>query len=395
MAIAAQEEFQARSAGLYSGFFLNGMAIVLTGALLPRLSQLNHMDDREAGLLLAAQSFGNFLGGVLVSNRPLRSVFLGTGFTFAGLLLASFAVGGGSPLWSIYPGFLLFGFGLGAMATATNLIVGARNPAVRARHLSAINFLWSVGAITSPILIAALVTHLSVRRILLLFSLPFLLLLPALLRRVSRPVDSGFQGPVTAALPEPTPPSAVIYFAVLFFLYGGTEMSLSGWLASYAQRFAGATAASNPLAPAAFWTGITLGRAAGSFFLHRIRESHALMACSALCMTALVTLLLSSSTGTVLFLAGAAGLCLGPFFPATVSAAIGTGLPPRKLGPLLALCGLGASTLPFLVGVASAATASLRTGLMLPILYSVLILITLTLYRPRRVVSDSLSHSAL
>jgi len=384
MAKAAQEQFQARSSALYTGFFLNGMAIVLTGALLPRLSQLNHMDDRQAGLLLATQSFGNFLGAFLVSNRPLRSVVLGAGFTFAGLLLASFAVGSGSPLWTIYPGFLLFGFGLGAMATATNLIVGARGPAVRARHLSAINFLWSVGAITSPILIAGLVTHLTVRSILLLFSLAFLLLLPVLLRRVARNVEKNVESTVATLLPEPNSSSAVIYFAVLFFLYGGTEMSLSGWLASYAQRFAGATATSNPLAPAAFWTGITAGRAAGSFFLHRIRESHALMASTTFCMIALVTLLLSSSTGMILVLAGAAGFFLGPFFPATVSAAIGTGLPSRKLGPLLALCGLGASTLPFLVGIASAATASLRTGLMLPILYSALIFITLAMHRPRR-----------
>ena len=394
MAKATQEQFQARSSVLYTGFFLNGMAIVLTGALLPRLSQLNHMDDRQAGLLLATQSFGNFLGAFLVSNRPLRSLVLGTGFTFAGLLFAGFVAAGGSPLWTIYPGFLLFGFGLGATATATNLIVGARGPAVRARHLSAINFLWSVGAITSPILIAVLITHLTVRSILLLFSLAFLLLLPALLRRVSRPIDNNESTSATI-LPEPNPSAAVIYFAVLFFLYGGTEMSLSGWLASYAQRFAGATATSNPLAPAAFWTGITAGRAAGSFFLHRIRESHALMLSSSLCMIALVTLLLSSSTGMVLVLAGAAGFFLGPFFPATVSAAIGTGLPSRRLGPLLALCGLGASTLPFLVGVTSAATASLRTGLMLPILYCALMFITIALYRPRLTVGAPLPHNTL
>jgi fucose permease len=380
---ATRDRFESRPGSLYVGFFLNGMAIVLTGALLPRLAQLNHMDDRQAGLLLATQSFGNFLGSFFVSSPPRRSLITGTGLTFAGLLLASAVITGGSPLWAIYSCFLLFGFGLGEMATAINLIIGTRNASVRASHLSAINFLWSLGAISSPILIAALITHLSLGKFLVLFSLPFLILLPTLLRRVGSPVPPDQSQTVACALPRKSHSSSTVFhFALLFFLYGGTEMSLSGWLASYAQRFASATATSNPLAPAAFWAGITAGRAAGALFLHRIAERRSVTVSIGLCMLSLAALLLSNSTAEVLVFSGAAGLCLGPFFPATVSWAIGEGLPTRILGPLFAICGLGATTLPFLVGIVSKSTSSLRTALLLPILYSAVILGMLAVPRP-------------
>lgn len=368
--------------GFYIGFFLNGMAIVLTGALLPQLAQLNHLDDREAGLLLATQSFGNFLGSFLVSSPPLRSLFTGPGLTFAGLLVASAVATGGSSLWAIYPCFLLFGFGLGEMAAAINIIVGTRSADARASRLSFINFLWSFGAITSPILIAAVLTHLSLGRFLVLFSLPFLLLLPALFRRVDTAVSQDIPQTVASTLRRRSHSSGtVLYFAMLFFLYGGTEMSLSGWLASYAQRFASASAASDPLAPAAFWAGITAGRGAGALWLHRIQERRAVTASIGLCMISLAALLLSNSVTGVLIFSGTTGFCLGPFFPAAVSWAIGSGLPTRTLGALFALCGLGATTLPFLVGTVSKVTSSLRTALLLPVLYSAVILIVLAVQR--------------
>jgi MFS transporter, FHS family, glucose/mannose:H+ symporter len=380
---ATHQRFESRPGSLYVGFFLNGMAIVLTGALLPRLAQLNHMDDRQAGLLLATQSFGNFLGSFFVSSPPLRSLVTGTGLTFAGLLLASAVITGGTPLWAIYSCFLLFGFGLGEMAAAINLIIGRRNATVRASHLSAINFLWSLGAISSPILIAALITHLSLARFLVLFSFPYLLLLPTLLRRVVLDVPANTSHTIAPDLRRKSYSSrTVLYFALLFFLYGGTEMSLSGWLASYAQRFASATATSNPLAPAALWAGITASRAAGALFLHRIAERRSVTVSIGLCMLSLAALLLSNSTAGVLVFSGAAGFCLGPFFPATVSWAIGEGLPTRILGPLFAICGLGATTLPFLVGIVSNSTSSLRTALLLPILYSAVILGMLAVARP-------------
>src|SRR5690348_4788370 len=61
------------AAWLEVGFALTGIGTTLFGCLLPSLSFVWHLDDRQAGILFAAQFTGSALGALLVRSDFFRS----------------------------------------------------------------------------------------------------------------------------------------------------------------------------------------------------------------------------------------------------------------------------------------------------------------------------------
>ncbi len=61
------------------------------------------------------------------------------------------------------------------------------------------------------------------------------------------------------------------------------------------------------------------------------------------------------------------GLSLSPFFPATFALLMAERPPAAKAGMVIAVSGLGAAALPWLMGVVSTRTGSLQVALLLPL----------------------------
>lgn len=305
------------------------------------------------------------MGGMTVLSQPQRSLRGGALCSLLALACCAVALVVGLPAWVFDLCLLVFGFGLGQMITAVNLIVGQEEKATRAAHLSVVNLLWSLGAVLSPLGIAAVTKRVPLWGCFAGFCLLLLGVWGSLLRTrwpEMATVRAGTGAPAVRVAMWPL----FAAFAVLFFLYGGTENSLSGWMSTYAQRYGRATAVTMPLMTAAVWVGVDVGRAVCAVVLRHVDELRAVRVTLCVFVLCAIALLRAGNVAEMLVLAMMMGLCLAPIFPAALSVAVEIGLGQRQLGAVMAMCGLGASALPFVVGAVSFQAGSLRAGMALP-----------------------------
>src|SRR5437660_8535685 len=131
-------------AWLQMGFALTGIGTTLFGCILPSLNFVWRLDDRQAGVLFAAQFTGSALGALLVRNDFFRSVLRGYLLLITRAALVAFSTG----YVRVFL-FFAFGLGLGLTMTATSMWIGRTASANRGGGLSILNVLWGVGASSS------------------------------------------------------------------------------------------------------------------------------------------------------------------------------------------------------------------------------------------------------
>lgn len=349
----------------YAGFWLNGLVVVMLGPLLPRLENLWGLGDAQGGSLLAAQFLGMTLGTIFVRRDRRTALAVGSVWAFSGLVLVAGLVGVGRPAWWILPvafaAYLGCGFGLGQVITALNLGLGAA-PEGRSSRLELGNAMWSVGAICGPLVVAlALGTgRLAVWLGVLALLLPLVWLVAAGREGTFEEAHKGEHAVSSAAL------GAVLVFASLMFLYGGAEASVSGWVTTFARRSGGVAAVVSPLSTSAFWFGVAAGRGLAGMLMKGWRERTGLLVLLGTALAASFGLVFAQGLGQIAGLAVVAGMALGPAFALVFAGVLGAKASPRQAGVVLAMCGAGATVMPFLLGVVSERTASLRQALVLP-----------------------------
>ena len=139
---------------LHCGFLLVGIVQTLLGPILPMLAARWRLDDAEAGSLFIAQFTGVMIGSALSSPmiERLGSLRL-MAFSYAAMAAAVACLGVNS--WGIgLLSVLSFGFAIGLTAPVTNLLVAEINSERRAAALNILNFVWALGAVAGPPLIA-------------------------------------------------------------------------------------------------------------------------------------------------------------------------------------------------------------------------------------------------
>jgi MFS transporter, FHS family, glucose/mannose:H+ symporter len=272
-----------------------------------------------------------------------------------------------------------YGVGLGLTIPACNLLVAEVNPEKRAAAVSLLNFSWSVGAVACPFLLAPFQRRGNLSDFFYALA-GFVMLISALLARVSFPPPgrqqqpSGqAQRPVLDMLRSPV----AIALGILFFVYVGTENAMGGWLASYAKRLSQNPGTLWVTAPSFFYAGLLAGRALAPLALRSMTEVRLARASMALALAGMLALLASSSMLGVMLSATVIGLGLAAMYPITISflsSNFGTGA--TRLGSIMfMLASFGAACMPWLVGVISTRAASLKVGLSIPLVGSILMLI--------------------
>jgi MFS transporter, FHS family, glucose/mannose:H+ symporter len=139
---------------LHCGFLLVGIVHTLLGPILPMLAARWRLDDAEAGSLFIAQFMGVMIGSALSSPmiERLGSLRL-MAFSYAAMAAAVASLGVNS--WGIgLVSVLSYGFAIGLIAPVTNLLVAEINSERRAAALNMLNFVWALGAVAGPPLIA-------------------------------------------------------------------------------------------------------------------------------------------------------------------------------------------------------------------------------------------------
>jgi fucose permease len=255
-----------------------------------------------------------------------------------------------------------YGFGLGLIIPADNLLIAEVSAGSAAGALSLLNFFWGVGAVLCSLSIAWANAHK-----LLPFFLGSVALLLVLLALGVRHLP--FPGPMkTSDSPiswrEIWRTPAVWLFAAVFFLYPGAETAVGGWIGSYVTRL-GSHPEIGPLMPAFFWAALTLGRGAGSGLLHWLPERRVLIGGFALGTVGVGLLLWSSSLLQVIASALITGLSFSTLYPITIARLSRRfGVATRSIGSIMfSMASVGPAVVPWTVGVISNATGNLRAGL--------------------------------
>ena len=366
---------------VYLGFAGTGVGMALPGAVLPTLLARWSMADSQGGLLFFAGWACCSLAALFVGRSRARSLAWGC----AALAAGSFGMAFGSyPVCYLW--MSLFGFGLGLTMTATSLLQAGRNPAHRGLELNRLNLVWALGACLCPSLAAHSLRAASVRVIFSAMGLFFTLL--CLWTLVMERDPTPLAAAPAPATPFPPPvrhfsAAGVIRFAfrklslwplamvVAICLPTGIESSMGAWIAAYVQRTQH-TIATTVTAGTCFWLGLLLSRTLSSFVLLLRRSERPILRQSLMTVVvgALLLIATQSSLGIVpgVFLIG---FGLGPIYPLLLAMALDY----SQDTAIFFVAGLGSAFLPWLTGIVSTTTASLRIGLLAPLAASMLMLV--------------------
>ncbi|MBB5316014.1 MFS transporter [Tunturibacter empetritectus] len=373
---------EAPSPGLmHFGLMLAGLGTALLGPILPLLAKQWEMVDSQSGLMMMAKFCGAFLGGVTVSQRLRWSLLAGLVAGTVGF--GGFAMSPSMGLGCI--GLFVGGFGLGQIITSINILAGRRFTAHRGSALSLLNFSFSLGAMLSALLAAWLLPHFALRGVLEGFAGLFAIGLLALWIQTRGEV-SGAES--FDAAPLQTGPQTglsgrvYLYFAGLLVLYGGLETCLSGWLTTFALRYGDKTLAVSEYTTLLLWMALTFGRLGASAVMLHVGEKTAQRWSLALAAGFTAALAMAHSAETIAIFAVLLGLSLAPFFPATFALLMAERPTARQAGIVVAVSGLGAAALPWMMGVISTRTGSLQLALALPFA-AALGLLAMSLFAPR------------
>lgn len=354
----------------YASFVPIGISNILLGPLLPALSARWSLNYAQAGGLFTAQYIAAMLAvafsGVIVSWRGFRFA-IETGIFLIAAGSALLMVG---PLWLGIASLAASGAGLGIAIAPGNLMIAELNPRRRAAALNRLNFFWSTGAVSCPFLVAASVKlhHIG----LFLAILSGLLVLSGVGLRLMR---ASFPEPAAASEGE-TLGSLIrrrvapfVILAILFFVYVGTENSFGGWVASFAKSLGRLPPTLAVITPSFFYASLMLGRWLAPFLLEhftpvRLVNAGLLVACGGT-----AGLLSAHGLAAVILSACATGLGLSSVYPITIS------LLSEEFGSaasqvaavMFVLSNLGGASLPWIVGVASNGSGTLKTGLLVPL----------------------------
>lgn len=360
------------------------MVTVLPGPLLPVMAARWGLRDVQSGDFFAAVFLASTVGSIFSPHWLRRNLPLGYASMTAGVLMlivaeqtAGASLGHGLALTS----FALIGLGIGLSVTATNLTVGitaVQNASAgagtgeRARQISIVNLWWGIGAVVCPWLIAAVEPRGLLPALLLVIALATAGMCAGLLPQWREP-EFGIAG---LARSSARPQAAILmFFAVFLFLYVGVETAVGGWITTYSNRFSGMTVARASLMVSLYWMALLAGRWLGSMALKGLAERVILLPGLGLALAAVIMLVRPHSTGVVLTAVAVTGAGFGPVFPIGVSRMLGRVADHRNTGWVFAMTASGGAALPWLTGLISTRTGSLRMGFAVPVVALAAILI--------------------
>lgn len=339
-------------------FALTGVGTTLLGSLLPTLSMNWRLDDRRAGFLFAAQFCGSALGALLVSSHFFRSALRGYLLLAISTLSIAFVRGEARLLL-----FCTFGLGLGLAETSTSMWMGKVFPTRRGAVLSVLNAWWCFGAVISAPLASVWVNRFSPEYFYpMLGAAVVATMIPVLGKgrvAVEEIRDSESAG-------EDIDWKRVAGFALMAFLYVGSETSVGGWLMSYVHRLATSSNFLAPLATSCFWLALLGGRTISPWLLRRMDELQLLTYSVVGAFVSVVVLLLLRAPLATVFSATCAGLMLGPIFPLCMARILALLHDSPQSKWTFSLSGVGAAALPALTGEVSTRAGSLHSGLLVP-----------------------------
>jgi fucose permease len=343
---------------LHLAFALTGVLHAIGGALLPALAASLGFTDSRSGTLFLCYFLGTSLGALFSVGRLVRMIVCG--FLVSAAACAAIAAG----LPALLPAlFLLLGIGVGMPMTAISMYAGRVYADRSAAPLTLLNFAWSAGALVAPLFASRILVAHSWHTAYGLLAIVSAIAAVACGLMLKEPAEDTHAPQKTTAPREITAATrygVIALFAFLTFLEVGIENTTATWLASYAMRIAGTGAARAAAFSSFYWCGFLASRGLSAIVLLRVPPMRVLLI--SVVASLLAAVLLVSSAAAPIAMA-ALGMMLAPIFPLLLSRFFARAAHISDSRWVLAVCGFGGSVLPWLTGLISSRTNSLRLGL--------------------------------
>lgn len=335
-----------------------GIAFSVIGAQKLELVKQLKINDAQFGKLISALMFTSIF--VVLVFGPLVDMFGYRPLAIAGFLLGALAVfmlvSSRSYGVAILSCVVL---GVGAMClnlgnTLIPMVLFAGNP-VAASNFG--NVFFGIGAFITPFLVGMLLSRLGYKVtgtiITIVLLAPVVIAALATYPEVQRTgltfgqaFSSGF-----GLLANP----AIIVAALALFCYVGLEVSMGGWISTYATN-QGFDPRGASMVLSSFWIGLMIARLIASVVVTSANGIIVLSVLAIAAMALIGLLIAARSRAASALLVFVTGLCFGPIFPTVVGttfARIDPGLYGSAFGIIFAVGLLGGSTIPAAIGMYS------------------------------------------
>jgi fucose permease len=353
----------------YVSFVPIGIATVLLGPMLPTLSSRWSLDYAQAGALFNAQYVGSICGVALSGWMASRWGFRTTMKVGLVLISAALALLLAGPMAMGIACIAGSGAGMGIAIPAANLLVADANPERRSATLNLLNVCWSVGAVACPFLVAMASKTGHVPQFLICvagISLLIALGIASMPASIVEPVMTSHQAPVIPLIRNK--PLAFAILSALFLLYVGVENGFGQWMATYAKSLGTLTLAMALATPSFFYAALAAGRWLAPLLLRVAGEVTLVRLGLLLSCGGMAGLVFSRGLAGVMASACAAGFGLSYVYPITI-ALLSKEFGSARIGSFMfLLSNFSGGILPWIVGVCSTRSGTLKAGLLVPLL---------------------------
>ena len=335
----------------YFGLFTLGVALSISGPLLPAIRSEISMSYLQAGMVASGQFLGMVitvpLGGHLADRFGKKPFLLGSGLLFV-LGLIGYALSQSFP--TLLASCVLAGVGGGGYEVGINALQADQVKTESGRAMNLLHFFFGIGAVAGPLLATlALETRVGWRG-----TFAVAAVLPALVSLALFPQHVPHAPPpTTAAKPADLFRSRALWmFAAVLALYVGLEVSISSWISTFWEHMSGTRFLTASLIPVIFWAALTAGRLLCGGLTDRIGLVRFVSFASAGTLVFGLVWALYPNPAATLAAMFALGICLAGIFPTTMAHV--TGLFPGHSGKVTAFLtvfsSVGGFVLPSLLG---------------------------------------------
>jgi len=354
---------------IHLDFLLAGIVMTFLGPLLPILVSRWGISDAVAGRLFLTQFIssmvGMFASAQLVNRQGYRRTFI------IGLVLmtAGTALLAAGPFLLGVAAVAILGMGHGITTPAGNLRTAEINPHHSASPLNVINAVWGIGAL-SPSFLLSIARHVHHPE---WFLYGTALLLVALLATfmASRfdPDTHETEQERQSSTAEFLSSAMLVQVSLVFFIYVGSEVAFGQWVATYAHRVNPAEHNLWTMMPSFFYGALLAGRVLAPIALRSLRATSVAKAGLTLALLGGITLVRAHGTAWIAVGALLSGFGLASIFPISVSLLTTWfgGSARRASTVIFAMGNMGGAVLPWLVGLVSTHSGSLRVAFLVPL----------------------------
>lgn len=265
------------------GYFFVGFVPIMLAPALPSLIRAFNLSLTSAGMVFVARSAGMFagvlLGGILADHLgPKPMITLGC--FLQGIMLALVGIAGN--WFAITAIFAVIGFAVGLINPAINAVVADVNAKARGAALNTLHGVYSIGAMTGPVVAGYLLTSSYGWKAIFWGSSAvwtlygFTLLFISFPKIKLRKKQSLYQS--MHMISRVLSPTLLLLF-MISFLYNGTATSLVSWINTYLDQvefpiLLGASMVS------LFYLGLAIGRFACGYLSEKMGYAQVIFVCA-------------------------------------------------------------------------------------------------------------------